>query len=323
MPRNALSHDDCLALVCAVCTNLHGKKARRRITESEAGIIGRKVFSSYQKGNPSFPQGICTTCENHLRQLKKEEMEEDSTWQADGVEGGLKESNETAVKLLLPDDYHCFLPHQTRSIGLSTTTCTCRWCVLARVNGPNFLQWRKEKLKSQEQTSKICRICQECGKGIPLTQQTHVCCSSDLDTVKNMLENIPQPIKGKLAHALIKELEGESSLAEGSLTLPAPQGGKPMQIKIGTNTHPQELTPLTHTEAVKMTNRAGISGAAQTSILADLRAKWGRKVVEPGLQLAMPVHNHQFASFFTVEKKKFSQQTTSWKKNTFSTVMTL
>ena len=138
-----------------------------------------------------------------------------------------------------------------------------------------------------------------------------------------MLENIPQPIKGKLAHALIKELEGESSLAEGSLTLPAPHGGKPMQIKIGTNTQPQELTRLTHTEAVKMTTRAGISGAAQTSILADLWAKWGRKVVEPGLQLAMPVHNHQFASFLTVVKKNFSQETTSWKKNTFSTVMTL
>ena len=78
-----------------------------------------------------------------------------------------------------------------------------------------------------------------------------------------------------------------------------------MQIKIGTNTQPQELTRLTHTEAVKMTTRAGISGAAQTSILADLQAKWGRKVVEPGLQLAMPIHNHQFASFFTVEKKRF------------------
>ena len=117
MPKNALSHDDCLALVCAVCTNLHGKKARRRITDSEAGIIGRKVFSSYQKGNPSFPQVVCTTCENHLRQLKKEEMEEDSTQQVDGVEGGLKESNETAVKLLLPDDYYCFLPHQKETLA--------------------------------------------------------------------------------------------------------------------------------------------------------------------------------------------------------------
>ena len=39
--------------------------------------------------------------------------------------------------------------------------------------------------------------------------------------------------------------------------------------------------------------------------MADLRAKWCRKVVEPGLHLAMPVHNHQFASYFTGEKNNF------------------
>ena len=39
--------------------------------------------------------------------------------------------------------------------------------------------------------------------------------------------------------------------------------------------------------------------------MADLRIKWGRNMVEPGLQEMMPKHNMRFCPFFTVEEKKF------------------
>ena len=39
--------------------------------------------------------------------------------------------------------------------------------------------------------------------------------------------------------------------------------------------------------------------------MADLRTKWGRNVVEPGLKEVIPLHNQKLARFFSVEKTQF------------------
>ena len=55
MSHQGMSHEDCLKLVCAVCTNLHGKKASRGVSEAEEKLIQKLVFSSYKKESPYFP----------------------------------------------------------------------------------------------------------------------------------------------------------------------------------------------------------------------------------------------------------------------------
>ena len=73
MPKNRLSHDDCLKLVCAVCTNLHGMKANRGVSEAEAIRIQKFVFKKYQRNSPHFPQGLCNCCHYQLWKLEKEQ----------------------------------------------------------------------------------------------------------------------------------------------------------------------------------------------------------------------------------------------------------
>ena len=58
MSLKGRSHEECLRLVCAVCTNLHGQKASRGVSESEAQLIKKYVFSEYKKDSLYFPQVI-------------------------------------------------------------------------------------------------------------------------------------------------------------------------------------------------------------------------------------------------------------------------
>ena len=76
-------------------------------------------------------------------------------------------------------------------------------------------------------------MCPKCGKGLPISQISHHCSSSDLAAVAKMLESIPEAIKPKLAHSLLKELQEEPG---GSLSLPPATGGKVVQVQMGHQT---------------------------------------------------------------------------------------
>ena len=58
MSLKGRSHEECLRLVCAVCTNLNGQKASRGVSGSEAQLIKKYVFSEYKKDSLYFPQVI-------------------------------------------------------------------------------------------------------------------------------------------------------------------------------------------------------------------------------------------------------------------------
>ena len=113
MPKKVLTHEDCVKLVCAVCTNLHGKKASRGVSEEETRIIQKFIYAGYRRDCPSSPQGICSTCQPDLVRLKKSEEGKDSSGEPNENEGNREKA--LPLKLHLPDDYHCTLPHNTRS----------------------------------------------------------------------------------------------------------------------------------------------------------------------------------------------------------------
>ena len=58
-----------------------------------------------------------------------------------------------------------------------------------------------------------------------------------------------------------------------------------------------------------MSSKAHLTGAQQQSILADLRCKWGKNVVEAGMQKALPEHNRKFSQFFSAKKLPFLTST--------------
>ena len=58
MSLKGRSYEECLRLVCAVCTNLNGQKASRGVSESEVKLINKYAFSEYKKDSLHFPQVI-------------------------------------------------------------------------------------------------------------------------------------------------------------------------------------------------------------------------------------------------------------------------
>lgn len=110
-------------------------------------------------------------------------------------------------------------------------------------------------------------------------------------------------MRSKLTLALIRE--EQSDLMDNTLYLPQARGGKMVPVTVGKVPDKPRLDPMTLKEAQVMSSKAHLTGEQQKSILADLRCKFGQKIVKPGLKLALPVHNKKFAGYFTVGKMPF------------------
>ena len=284
MPKEALTHDCALKLVCAVCVNQRGVKARRSVSEKDEERIQRFVFAGYRRGSPSSPQGLCESC--HRLLIRKEKSEE------------------STVKFLLPDDYYCELPHFTRK--KAQETCQCRWCVLARMDAVQLQSFKKRIREENNTKPVISRMCHSCGKGVPVTQKSHSCKSSDLNIVQNMLKLVPAGLKGKLAHSLLRELQEEQNDVGATVQLPPANGGRNLVVHLGKEAgHSGQMKPMTHDEMIKSSAKIHNSGAQLLSQAADLRAKWGRKCVQPGLQAAIPIHNNRLNGYFDVQEMPF------------------
>ena len=110
--NSAMTHDKARQLVCAVCTNMWGNKAIRNVSVQEEGLIQQNILQVYDSRNMFYPSGICKRCIYDLSKI----------------------NNGEEVQLKLPDNYLCQIGRHTRSSG--DEPCMCRWCSLARLNGP-------------------------------------------------------------------------------------------------------------------------------------------------------------------------------------------
>ena len=77
----------------------------------------------------------------------------------------------------------------------------------------------------------------------------------------------------------------------GTIHLPPTKGGKPLTVNLGPVPSDTKLEPLSQKEALQLSSKNHLYGEQQTNIMADLRTKWGRNVVEPGLKEVIPLHN--------------------------------
>ena len=67
------SHEENIKLVCAVCTNLNGYKAKSSVVDKDIELIKKHVFPGFCKNNNWLPQGICIRCALDLRELDQQE----------------------------------------------------------------------------------------------------------------------------------------------------------------------------------------------------------------------------------------------------------
>ena len=278
--ESARSHEEGRNLVCAVCTNLWGKKAVRTVSEKEERLIQQNVMGSYTSSNTFFPSGICFKCIYLLQKVEKGEE----------------------VELKLPDNYFCQLDRQTRS---SDHACQCRWCELARLSGSAFLSWQR-KVKGKE-AKEVVRLCQDCYAGI-YRGSKHTCSASTLEAVKNLTKNLPVNVQDKLALEILRQRQAEKSSSDDSqaVFLPPARGGLPVPVLIGQK--PASVPPqpkFSHQELLTMASSAHLTGKQINTVAADLRTKLGRDIVEAGFEDAMVEHNNMYADYFCAEKKLF------------------
>ena len=307
-----LTHKDALKLVCAVCVNLRGTKAKRGISALDESRIQKFVFSGFQRASPYSPQGLCEVCHSLLKRT-------------DGKDGdsGKEVSARKKVEIvfLLPEDYHCELPHDTRS--QTGKVCSCRWCTIARLYGGAFKAWQVQMREQQKGRPAIRRMCHQCGKGILVNQKSHSCNSADKAIVANMLQSIPASLKPKLAHSLLKELKADQ---EGNSTvhLTPAGGGRALPVTLGSvaGTSTNITQQISVKDLIQSGSKNHLSGAQLASQAADLRAVLGHKVVEPGLQKEIIIHNNRLAPSLSQRRWPSWGRTMSCCTNRSSSVLT-
>ena len=284
MPTFAASHSQALLKVCAVCTNLRGEKASKEVSVAQEELIRKHVFAGFLKGYEWFPQGVCTKCAYDLKVL----------------ESGRERH------LTLPLDYSCTLPRTMRSFPPGP--CMCRWCKLARLQGQAFLAWQRS-LKEEE--TEVEYLCTKCGRGVVGGRSRHTCSASDRERVEGMVANLPEDIKGKLALALLREVQEEQGGAgDWAVGLPQPHGGVPTPVYIGSKAAASSSASqaFSHTELQALASKAHLTGTQTKSVVADMRIKLGQSAVEPGLAEEIIRTNKRFQDFFATEVEGFLEK---------------
>ena len=136
------------------------------------------------------------------------------------------------------------------------------------MNDLELRRWQSKVKKSQSTQPAISLICSKCGKGLPISQKTHQCSSSDISTVRKMLEVIPDTLKLKLTYSILKDIQENKS--SDPIKVTPINGGNAVPIQIGGTS---DMRTLTHKEVIKMSFKCHLSGMRQTSVVADIRSK--------------------------------------------------
>ena len=264
-----VGHEDCRVLVCGLCMNSHGNKAKRSVSTEEELMI-RTLVPGYCSTSSYFPSGICVRCIFLLKEKRS------------GKE----------VQFLLPEDYHVNPPRNLRS--RQGEKCVCNFCYLGRLAGPAFRLWQR-KTKGLVKP-KVVRLCPMCYIGI-LEGKTHTCSTSTLEAVENLSMSLSNEVKAKLAHSyLVSQATGSQPVplvpAAGGCRLPVVLGKQPAAPPV----------QLTHQEVITIGYQNHLSSQQTENIFADLRTKYGRKFVSPGLATASSKHNCMYEEFFRAEE---------------------
>ena len=289
--------------MCALCTNERGEKAIRKIKGEyrfgdgkEANHLSEEVLiqrfiPNYNSSSPLLPNGLCKGCIFVLSRVR--------------------DGKDVTADLVLPQDYHVkdYHPPTRSNAGFK---CMCTWCALARKSGLEFRNWqmkKKGKCKERENEDRIIRLCPECFLGIE-AGKAHTCNPTEAQKTKNLLENLPQSVVAKVAQSYVA---GQSSSSGGEpVILPRAQGGKPLVVSpVAPPSKAQgrsKLNSFTHEELIILRTETGLSARQMEKILAGMRLKLGRTVVDAGFHHASTEHNNQYRDFFTAQFTEFEDK---------------
>ena len=304
--KSKRSHQENCLQVCAICYNESGKKCDRRVSAAEEAAIQQFVCTGYSCGDPNFPWGICRNCCFIL-----------SDW-----------ISEKANPRPLPvcDDYDSQIPRNTRSL----TSCTCRICRLAKLNG---LQWKafvkrckkKDTSKTSFSRGSGVKLCSNCfsriyrGSNHSLTN-----CQSKRFKIDNLENEAGLDTLEKVARNTIENLASNSG--DNSCFFKSVNGGRPAQVTLGKPKGNREQQPVLGLDDILvLQSEANLSDRYTfnidhknctdmtllyyfrqlISVLKNLRLKYGFKAVEPHIRKALVERKDIFGDYFKSESVTF------------------
>ena len=211
------------------------------------------------------------------------------------------------MPLLLPSDYHFMVPKSTRSIA--GQVCSCRLCALGSLSGRAFLQFKwdmRARREGRGRLDKVTRMCPSCFQGV-VDNKSHVCKVSTKEAVQNLVEALPDELAAKVVHSyLAKQVEGGGS----QVLLPPAGGGHSLLVTLGDKevqlpSSSSGKVRLSLEDILVMKVKANVSDSQMETFLADIRVKFGRDSVEPGVRKALSLHNSQYRQYFTAKMGEF------------------
>ena len=190
----------------------------------------------------------------------------------------------------------------------SSQDCQCMICSLARLNG---LEWRRfvaECKKGQPNVSpgvKYDRLCSDCFAPIYRgSHHTPSACKSRKNTLSNLTAavNNANTDLDLVSSSHIKSLSSEAQ--SSTVSLRQSTGGRPVVVNIG-RPHGDVEEKLSIQEARMIQNEVGLSDTQIGKVFKNLRLKFGRKILEPGLREALITEKSKLDQFFSADLVQF------------------
>ena len=240
--KSKRSHNDNCLLICAICYNESGKKADRKVSAAEELAIKQHVCSGYSRNDPSFPWGTCMNCRLIL-----------SDWITDKA---------NPRPLPVADDFDSRIPRNTRSL----TSCTCRICNLARLNGSQwkaFVKKCRKKDKSESSFSKGSgvRLCSNCFSRIYRgSNHSETNCNSKRAKIDNLENVVGDDALEKLARSTIENVTVTNECGNKTCSLKSVKGGRyPASFNVAKATTATEDSAFSLDDVLVLQSEANLS----------------------------------------------------------------
>ena len=294
MPKKVkLTHEACRAKVCAICYGRSGSKATRKITAEQELGMRSYVFSEYNMSDERFPLGLCTSCLFSLLEHMK---------------GESLQGRDACRELVLPDPT-CYDVKLSKVTRLSSSQdCQCMICYLARMNGLEWRRFVEEGKKGSSELSsgiKYDRLCCDCFAPIYRgSHHTPNACKSRRQTLENLTlaVNNANTDLDLVSSSHIKSLSSEAN--SSTVSLRQSTGGRPVVVNIGRPCGDNQQK-LSTQDAIIIQKEAGLSDNQIGKVFKNLRLKFGRKILEPGVREGLITSKAKFDKFFTADVVQF------------------
>ena len=293
MPTVKLSHDENRVKICAVCYGRSGSKVTQKVTDYLEPSMKTFLFADYDKSDPRFPIGLCTTCRISLLEHMK---------------GSSLQKRQAPRELLIPDPdtFEVQLRRVTRSsVGQD---CGCNICSLARLNGLDFRRFLAECKKVKTNFSpgvKYEKLCKECFAPIYRgSNHSEDMCKSKRKTLKNLSEAVETSNTSMdlVASTYLRTASagGESSTVD----LRSSTGGRMVSVTLG-RPGGDVLKSISAQQAKVIQKDARLSDSQIGKVFKNLRLQFGHKVLESGMREILTKEKQKFDQFFTADLIKF------------------